>query len=261
MTQASATDALHNGMTMPGTAHLYKEKFNPQPYLMQLTKKDYLEVGRRIQWINHDAPIPEYNSFTMDVELISHRDYTSPTSGKMIREAVAKCTVCLYKEGQLIKRAEDYGSETSTDFGDYIEKAVTKAKGRALASAGFGTQFATSDFDAGEKPSPVDGKMGPALADAPMRTASVSPGLPKAAPVTPAPVAPAPVSPAPAAGFDRTEVLTWLQQHVAHPEVAQILAGAVSQTLSMRPQNEQRVSNLSDEALLQAYEASKLVAA
>lgn len=34
------------------------------------------------------------------------------------------------------------GSETGEDFEDYIEKAYTKAYGRALAALGYGTQFA-----------------------------------------------------------------------------------------------------------------------
>ncbi|MGI6706861.1 MAG: hypothetical protein ACOX6S_11725 [Clostridia bacterium] len=34
------------------------------------------------------------------------------------------------------------GSETGDDFPDYIEKAYTKAYGRALAALGYGTQFA-----------------------------------------------------------------------------------------------------------------------
>ena len=34
------------------------------------------------------------------------------------------------------------GSETAADFHDYIEKAYTKAYGRALAALGYGTQFA-----------------------------------------------------------------------------------------------------------------------
>ncbi|MDD3840340.1 MAG: hypothetical protein PHP06_07165 [Clostridia bacterium] len=35
------------------------------------------------------------------------------------------------------------GSESGDDFEDYIEKAYTKAYGRALASLGYGTQFAS----------------------------------------------------------------------------------------------------------------------
>ena len=37
--------------------------------------------------------------------------------------------------------ATGWGSETAADFGDYVEKAETKALGRALAALGFGTQF------------------------------------------------------------------------------------------------------------------------
>jgi hypothetical protein len=39
--------------------------------------------------------------------------------------------------------ASDYGFETKAGFGDYIQKAITNAIGRALATAGYGTQFAT----------------------------------------------------------------------------------------------------------------------
>ncbi len=45
-------------------------------------------------------------------------------------------------------RATGYGSEAQGDFADYIEKAETKAIGRALAALGYGTQFAL-DFDLG----------------------------------------------------------------------------------------------------------------
>ncbi len=42
------------------------------------------------------------------------------------------------------------GSETGQDFYDYIEKAYTKAYGRALAALGYGTQFAT-EISEGER--------------------------------------------------------------------------------------------------------------
>ncbi len=49
------------------------------------------------------------------------------------------------------------GSETGEDFHDYIEKAYTKAYGRALAALGYGTQFAP-ELEEGERiaDSPVD---------------------------------------------------------------------------------------------------------
>ena len=52
--------------------------------------------------------------------------------------------------------ASAYGSESRSDFPDYLEKASTKAVGRALAALGFGTQFAC-DLDEGSR-----------LADAPV---------------------------------------------------------------------------------------------
>jgi hypothetical protein len=45
--------------------------------------------------------------------------------------------------------ATGWGSETSGDFRDYLEKAETKAIGRALAAAGFGTQFC-DDHEGGQ---------------------------------------------------------------------------------------------------------------
>ncbi len=56
-----------------------------------------------------------------------------------------------HREGFALFRAEvrlveggvatGWGRETAADFGDYVEKAETKALGRALAALGFGAQF------------------------------------------------------------------------------------------------------------------------
>ncbi len=57
-------------------------------------------------------------------------------------------------------RATGYGSEGYDDFREYIEKAETKALGRALAALGFGTQFCPDfEFSAGNGrlvDSPID---------------------------------------------------------------------------------------------------------
>jgi hypothetical protein len=57
--------------------------------------------------------------------------------------AIFKATVCVPAEapGEIGALATGYGSETQSDFGDFIEKAETKAIGRALAALGLGTQF------------------------------------------------------------------------------------------------------------------------
>ena len=47
-------------------------------------------------------------------------------------------------------KSSGYGSESVKDFGDYLEKAETKAVGRALAMLGYGTQFAP-ELDEGDR--------------------------------------------------------------------------------------------------------------
>lgn len=47
--------------------------------------------------------------------------------------------------------ATGWGSETAADFKDFIEKAETKALGRACAVLGFGTQFALEYVGAGDE--------------------------------------------------------------------------------------------------------------
>jgi hypothetical protein len=56
------------------------------------------------------------------------------------------------------QKCAGHGSESKRDFGDFIEKAETKAVGRALAMLGYGTQFTAAEFDEGERivDSPVD---------------------------------------------------------------------------------------------------------
>jgi hypothetical protein len=44
-------------------------------------------------------------------------------------------------------RGEGTGSETTGDFRDFIEKAETKAIGRALSAAGIGHQYGIADFE------------------------------------------------------------------------------------------------------------------
>jgi hypothetical protein len=109
--------------------------FDPSKHLMQLKGKDYLEVKYRLMWFRETHP-----DGVIDTENIALTDQL----------AVFKATVQIPSGG----RATGYGSETPKDFGDYIEKAETKALGRALGALGFGTQF-TDDFDEGTN-NPVD---------------------------------------------------------------------------------------------------------
>jgi hypothetical protein len=104
--------------------------FDPGRYLTKVGSSDYLEVKWRLVWLREVHPDAEI--FT---ELISHQD----------QEAVFKAQVIL--PGRM-GSATGWGTEGLNDFRDYLEKAETKALGRALAALGFGTQFCP-DFDFG----------------------------------------------------------------------------------------------------------------
>ena len=103
--------------------------FDPGRYLTKVGSSDYLEVKWRLVWLREVHP--EAN---VETELVSHTD----------QMAIFRARVSIPDGGA----ATGYGSEGYDDFRDYIEKAETKAIGRALAALGFGTQFCT-DFDFG----------------------------------------------------------------------------------------------------------------
>lgn len=106
-----------------------EKAFDPSAHLIDLRGKQYLEVKWRLAWLRDIHP--DASILTM---LVTHT----------ADEAVFNASVSLPGGGS----ATGYGAETRTDFGDYLEKAETKALGRALAALGFGTQFC-DDFDEG----------------------------------------------------------------------------------------------------------------
>jgi hypothetical protein len=103
--------------------------FDPGRYLTKVGSSDYLEVKWRLVWLREIHP-----DATVETELVSHSD----------QMAIFKARVSIPGGGS----ATGYGSEGYDDFREYIEKAETKAIGRALAALGFGTQFCP-DFDFG----------------------------------------------------------------------------------------------------------------
>ena len=106
-----------------------EQAFDPSQYLTKVGKADYLQVMWRIVWFRDRHPDGAITS-----ELIDH--------DKAERWAMFRATVSIPGGGS----ATDYGSESARDFPDYIEKASTKAIGRALAALGFGTQFSAWEF-------------------------------------------------------------------------------------------------------------------
>lgn len=109
-----------------------QRQFDPSKHLTLVSGREYLEVKWRLVWLRSEFP-----KSRIETELVSHKD----------NEAVFKATVELISnDGEICGSATGWGSENARGFGDYLEKAETKAIGRALAACGFGTQF-TSDFD------------------------------------------------------------------------------------------------------------------
>ena len=99
-------------------------------YLTQISGKDYLEVKWRLVGLRHDHPDAQ-----LQTELVKD-------SGDA---ATFKCVILVPSTGAM---GQGHGTETYQDFHDYVEKAETKAIGRALATLGYGTQFC-DDFEAG----------------------------------------------------------------------------------------------------------------
>lgn len=103
--------------------------FEPARYLTRVNGAEYLEVKWRLVWVRDRHP-----DATIETELMSHEQNT----------AVFHARVSIPGGGV----ATGWGSESAGDFRDYLEKAETKALGRALAALGFGTQFCP-DFEFG----------------------------------------------------------------------------------------------------------------
>jgi hypothetical protein len=105
--------------------------------LANLKGKDYLMVAHRLQWFNETE-----TNFRIETDFLLVND----------DQTVARATVTVFdKEGKEVKRASATKRETKKDFSDHTEKAETSAVGRALAMLGYGTQFAISDLDEGDR--------------------------------------------------------------------------------------------------------------
>jgi hypothetical protein len=110
------------------------EDFNPRAHVRTLRGRggdaDYLDVKWRIAWFRHDWP-----EGTILTEMVAITDTS----------AVFKAEARKITGGTMLGAATGHGSETAKDFGDFIEKAETKAIGRALNALGYGTQSMPDD--------------------------------------------------------------------------------------------------------------------
>lgn len=107
--------------------------FNPNDHMMPLKGKDYLQVAWRLVWFREDHP-----DWCIDPQIVEHD----------ADHAIFRAVIC---DENGVQKCAGHGSESKKDFGDFLEKAETKAVGRALAMLGYGTQFAADELDEGER--------------------------------------------------------------------------------------------------------------
>lgn len=102
--------------------------------LLNLKGKDYLQVAHRLVWFREDHP-----SGKILTSVLQLSDKSAIFKAEIfvlgIRERNGQPE---FFESLL---ATAHKKETEENFGDFIEKAETGAIGRALAMAGYGTQF------------------------------------------------------------------------------------------------------------------------
>jgi hypothetical protein len=111
------------------------QTFDPQKHLIQLKGKLYLETKFRIQWFRQEHP-----RGCISTEIVS------------LDPVLVKATI-YSAEGTVLGTAHAGAVDKGTAVwsGRSVEKSETAAIGRALAHAGYGTQFATT-----EDSSPLD---------------------------------------------------------------------------------------------------------
>jgi len=114
--------------------------FNPKEHLTDLRGRDYLEVKWRVVWFREEHP-----KGCITTEIIS----TDPV---LVRAIITS------EDGQTLSTGHGTADDSGKNVvwkGKAIEKAETAAIGRALAHAGYGTQFAPEDDEADVVDSPV----------------------------------------------------------------------------------------------------------
>src|SRR4051812_2493784 len=129
------------------------EQFDPSKYLVNLNGRgEYLEVKWRLLWLRTEHP-----EAIIETQLVKLEE----------RDAVFKARVTIPGGGS----STGWGSESAGDFRDFLEKAETKAIGRALAALGYGTQFCHDhEFGTDGVAAPQGGQM--RIVDAPVEFAS-----------------------------------------------------------------------------------------
>lgn len=116
------------------------EKFDPKKHLIQLKGRWYLETKYRVLWFRQDHP-----DGSIVTEIIS-------TEPPLVQAKIVNGSGQVLATGHA--GANDKGTQVWS--GRSIEKSETAAIGRALANAGYGTQFCANEMDDGQAGGGVD---------------------------------------------------------------------------------------------------------
>ena len=101
-------------------------KFDPKQYMTDLRGQQYLEVKYRVLWFRTDHPAGSIETEVVSMDPLLVRAIVTDADGKRLATGHG---------------GADAGGRKVVWSGREFEKAETAAIGRALAHAGFGTQF------------------------------------------------------------------------------------------------------------------------
>lgn len=118
------------------TRKSFKTEKGTELPLMSLKNKEYLQVAHRLVWFREQHPTGILKTQMIDRQGADDNEY-----------AIFRTEVYVDTERGPMCIASGHKRETKKDFADFIEKAETGSIGRALALAGFGTQFTGDDLD------------------------------------------------------------------------------------------------------------------
>lgn len=119
-----------------------KRDFTPADYTIDLKGKDYLPVAARVKWFRSVHPAGTIETHEVCVDL----DRPFVKGGAKVYGYARFHATVRDADGRVLGQGTK--TENAENFFDYVEKAETGSIGRALASAGFGTEL-DQDLDEG----------------------------------------------------------------------------------------------------------------